>query len=69
MRNAVKKTFFVFTNTSPLEYSKIGGFCMCKKINFNVIEKNKNNNVEDIVKSIETIVTKLIVNEFTNCIN
>ncbi len=42
---------------------------MCKKINFNVIEKNKNNNVEDIVKSIETIVTKLIVNEFTNCIN
>lgn len=42
---------------------------MGKKVNFNVIEKNKNSNTEDIVKSIETIVNKLIVNEFVNHIN
>ena len=68
MCNAVKN-FFVFTNTSPLEYIKIGGFCMCEKVDFNVIEKNKNSNIEDIVKSIETIVNKLIVNEFINTID
>ncbi len=42
---------------------------MCEKVNFNVIEKNKNNNIEDIVKSIETIVNKLIVNEFVNSVD
>ena len=42
---------------------------MWEKVNFNVIEKNKNSNTEDIVKSIETIVNKLIVNEFVNHIN
>ena len=60
-------TFFC-TNTSPLEYSKIGGFCMCEKVNFNVIEKNKNSNIEDIEKFINNIVNKLIVNEFVNSI-
>ena len=59
-------SFFVFTNTSPLEYSKTGGLCMCEKVNFNVIEKNKNSNIEDMVKSIEIIVNKLIVNAFMN---
>lgn len=37
---------------------------MCEKVNFNVIEKTKNENVEDIVNAINRIVTKLIVNEF-----
>lgn len=42
---------------------------MCKKVNFNVIEKNKNENIEDIEKFINDIVNKLIINEFTNCID
>lgn len=37
---------------------------MCEKVNFNVIEKTKNENIEDIVKVINKIVNKLIVNEF-----
>lgn len=39
---------------------------MCKKVNFNVIEKTKHENVEDIVKAIHRIVNTLIVKEFTN---
>lgn len=42
---------------------------MCEKVNFNVIEKNKSENIEDIEKFINNIVNKLIVNEFTNCID
>lgn len=42
---------------------------MCEKVNFNVIEKTKNENIEDIVKIIETIVNKLIVNEFINSVD
>lgn len=42
---------------------------MCEKVSFNVIEKNKNSNIEDIVKSIEIIVNKLIVNEFVNTVD
>ena len=38
---------------------------MCKKVNFNVIEKNKYESTEDITKFINNIVNKLIVNEFT----
>ena len=34
---------------------------MCEKINFNVIEKNKYDNVDDITKYIQAIVNKLIV--------
>jgi len=41
---------------------------MCEKVNFNVIEKNKNDNVEDTVKVINNIVNKLIVNEFVNTV-
>ena len=33
------------------------------------LEKNKNDNIEDIVKSIEIIVNKLIVNEFVNTVD
>ena len=42
---------------------------MCKKVNFNVIEKNKYNNVDDITKYIQAIVDKLIVKEFANSID
>lgn len=42
---------------------------MCKKINFNVIEKNKSDNIEDITKYIQAIVNKLIIQEFANSID
>lgn len=42
---------------------------MCEKVNFNVIEKNKSNNAEDITKFINNIVNKLIMNEFAKSIN
>ncbi len=42
---------------------------MCEKINFNVIEKNKYDNVDDIAKYIQVIVNKLIVKEFANSID
>jgi len=41
---------------------------MCEKINFNVIEKNKYDNINDITKYINIIVNKLIVNEFSRSI-
>ena len=37
---------------------------MQKEINFNVIEKNKNENIADISKYIQILVNKLITNEF-----
>ena len=39
---------------------------MCEKVNFNVIEKNKYDNADDITKYIQTIVDKLIVKDFVN---
>ena len=42
---------------------------MCEKVNFNVIEKNKYDNVNDIAKYIQAIVNKLIVKEFANSID
>ena len=36
---------------------------MCEKVNFNIIEKNKYDNIEDITKYIQVIVNKLIVKE------
>lgn len=42
---------------------------MCEKVIFNVIEKNKYDNIEDIAKYINSIVNKLIVKEFENSIN
>ena len=42
---------------------------MCKKVVFNVIEKNKSDNIEDITKYIQAIVNKLIVKEFANSID
>ena len=42
---------------------------MCKKVIFNVIEKNKHGNIDDITKYINSIVNKLIVNEFAKSID
>ena len=42
---------------------------MCEKINFNVIEKNKYKNIDDITKYINNIVNKLIIKEFANNVN
>lgn len=41
---------------------------MCEKVNFNVIEKNKYDNIDDITELINSIVNKLIVNEFAKSI-
>ena len=41
---------------------------MCEKVNFNVIEKNKYDNIDNITKLINSIVNKLIVNEFAKSI-
>ena len=41
---------------------------MCEKVIFNVIEKNKYENIDDITKYINIIVNKLIVNQFTKSI-
>lgn len=42
---------------------------MCKNVNFNVIEKNKSNNIADITKYVNIIVNRLIINEFKNSTN
>ena len=41
---------------------------MCEKVNFNVIEKNKYENIDDITKYINSIVNRLIIKEFANSI-
>ena len=42
---------------------------MCEKVNFNLIEKNKYDNIDDITKFINNIVNKLIVNEFAKSVD
>lgn len=42
---------------------------MCEKVNFNVIEKNKYENINDITKYINIIVNRLIVNEFAKSVD
>ena len=42
---------------------------MCEKVSFNVIEKNKYDNIDDITKFINNIVNKLIVNEFVKSVD
>lgn len=42
---------------------------MRDKTNFNVIEKNKYENIDDITKYINSIVNKLIVNEFLKTVD
>ena len=42
---------------------------MCEKVNFNVIEKNKYENIDDITKYINSIVNKLIIKEFANSVD
>ena len=42
---------------------------MCEKVNFNVIEKNKYENIHDNTKYINNIVNKLIINEFAKSVD
>lgn len=42
---------------------------MCEKVIFNVIEKNKYENIDDIKKCINSIVNKLILNEFAKSVD
>ena len=39
---------------------------MCEKVIFNVIEKNKYENIDYITKYINSIVNKLIMKDFAN---
>lgn len=39
---------------------------MSDKVRFNIIEKNKTNNVKDIEKTINIIVNRLIEKQFIN---
>ncbi len=41
---------------------------MREKVNFNVIEKNKSDNIDDITKYINIVVSRLIIKEFANSI-
>lgn len=42
---------------------------MYEKVNFNVIETNKYDNIDDITKFINNIVNKLILNEFAKSVD
>ena len=42
---------------------------MREKINFNVIEKNKNDSINEITKYINIIVNKLIITEFLKTVD
>lgn len=42
---------------------------MCGKVNFNVIEKNKYENIDDITKYINSIVNRLIIKEFAKSVD
>lgn len=41
---------------------------MCKNVDFNVIEKYKNKETQEISKYINAIINKLIKNEFSKVI-
>ena len=42
---------------------------MCKNVDFNVIEKYKNKETQEISKYVNAIVNKLIANEFQSKVN
>ncbi len=42
---------------------------MCEKVNFNVIEKNKYENIDYITKYINNIVNRLIIKEFAKSVD
>lgn len=42
---------------------------MCEKVNFNIIEKNKYENIDDITKYINSIVNRLIIKEFAKSVD
>ena len=66
-----KQLYFFCTNISHLAYKLISweDYIMCEKVNFNVIEKNKYDNIDDITMFINNIVNKLIVNEFAKSVD
>ena len=66
-----QKALFFCTNTSLFEYKLIlwEDYIMCEKVNFNVIEKNKYENIDDITKYINSIVNRLIIKEFANSVD
>ena len=41
---------------------------MCKKVDFNVIEKYKNKETQEISKYVNAIINRLIKNEFSKVI-
>ena len=64
------KPFGIWINIAGvLELLPKGGTCMCKKVNFNVIEKNKCENIDDITKNIQVIVNRLIIKEFAKSVD
>lgn len=56
-------------NSRSIAFLQKEELVMCEKVIFNVIEKNKYENIDDITKCINNIVNKLIVNEFAKSIN
>ena len=53
-------------NSGSISIPAKGGSCMRDKVNFNVVEKNKSDNIDDITKYIQAIINKLIIKEFVN---
>ena len=47
----------------------LGGFFMCKNVDFNVIEKYKNKETQEISKYVNAIINKLIATEFSKSCN
>ena len=41
---------------------------MCKNVDFNVIEKYKNKDIQEISKYVNAIINRLIKNEFSKVI-
>lgn len=41
---------------------------MCKNVDFNVVEKYKNKDIQEISKYVNAIINKLIKNEFSKVI-
>ena len=41
---------------------------MCKNVDFNVIEKYKNKDIQEISKYVNVIINRLIKNEFSKVI-
>ena len=47
----------------------LGGFFMCKNVDFNVVEKYKNKETQEISKYVNAIINRLIATEFSKSCN